>query len=181
MSICSICGEKVYCRGLCRRCYGKALRKNTIEKKVIWGRYNTNSKEYGIWCGIKRRCYNPKTERYPRYGGRGIKVCERWLGFEGFVNFISDMGKCPEGCSIDRIDIDGDYCPENCRWATIHQQCGNRSNSNEIVGVCWEKRDRRWLASLMVNKVRVLHHNFLIYENAVVARRLAEKLYGIKL
>jgi hypothetical protein len=85
---------------------------------------------YGIWAHMKRRCLNPKAAMYINYGARGIKVCERWLDF---VNFYADMGDPPEGRSLGRIDNDGDYCPENCRWETQKQQVRNRRNTVFVV------------------------------------------------
>ena len=80
---------------------------------------------YKTWSRMKQRCYNPKSTRYENWGGRGIRVCDRWLN--SFPNFLKDMGDRPEGMSIDRFpDKDGNYEPDNCRWATIEQQNNNR-------------------------------------------------------
>lgn len=80
------------------------------------------TKVYAVWACMKHRCSNPNAQGYKNYGGRGIRVCDRWQKFE---NFIEDMGFPPEGCSIDRIDNNGNYEPSNCRWATQKQQSSN--------------------------------------------------------
>lgn len=83
------------------------------------------TREYRIWCNMKSRCTNPAFHKYPIYGGRGISICQEWLG--SFQNFFDDMGLCPTPQhSIDRIDVDGNYEPSNCRWATPKQQTQNR-------------------------------------------------------
>lgn len=77
------------------------------------------------WSAMKRRCSDTSWENYHLYGGRGIKVCDRWLGNEGFWNFVADMGQPGPGLSLDRKDNDGNYEPDNCRWATASEQTLN--------------------------------------------------------
>lgn len=86
---------------------------------------------YNVWRGLHERCYNEKTESYRHYGGRGIKVCERWSDFK---NFLKDMGERPLPTdTIDRIDNNGDYEPDNCRWADHKTQCRNRRTNHLLT------------------------------------------------
>jgi hypothetical protein len=91
---------------------------------------------YHVWRQMRQRCENPTAQRYADYGGRGIKVCERWGKFE---NFIADMGHPAPGMSLDRIDANGGYCKENCRWADDVRQANNKRN-NRVLDFNGEKR-----------------------------------------
>lgn len=85
----------------------------------------SKTKEYSAWQSMKTRCYNEKTDYYQYWGGRGIRVCDRWLN--SFENFLEDMGERPSAeYSLDRIDVNGHYEPGNCRWATDLQQRHNQ-------------------------------------------------------
>jgi hypothetical protein len=81
---------------------------------------------YSSWRGMKERCNRPGSAYFHLYGGRGIRVCERWWTFE---NFLADMGERPDGKSLDRVDPNGNYEPANCRWATPLEQTHNRRSA----------------------------------------------------
>ena len=88
--------------------------------------------EYNCWKAMKSRCYNVNHYAYSRYGGKGVIVCKRWI--DSPVKFISDMGRKPgKEYSIDRLDNNGDYTPDNCRWATAQEQTDNRVNTRKIT------------------------------------------------
>jgi hypothetical protein len=91
----------------------------------------TRTKVYNAWCHMRQRCYNEKNKSYADYGGRGIRVCDRWI--DSFENFLADMGEPPSaGHSIDRIDHEGHYEPGNCRWAAKVVQANNKRNNRLI-------------------------------------------------
>jgi hypothetical protein len=87
-------------------------------------RHDKTSTEYHKWIDMKTRCCNSKIRGWKNYGGRGITVCDRWLN--SFENFLADMGRCPDGLTLDRKNNDGNYESGNCRWATIKEQNNNR-------------------------------------------------------
>jgi hypothetical protein len=107
----------------------KKIKKPDSRLKHGHSRAGQHTETYSIWKAIIQRCNNPKNTRYNSYGNRGIAVCQEWLHFE---NFLKDMGERPKGLSIDRINNDGNYCKENCRWATIDEQMNNRQNTLKI-------------------------------------------------
>jgi len=92
----------------------------------------TGSREYRSWSAAKNRCESPNNDRYNSYGGRGIKMSTEWS--KSFEIFLADMGIRPPNTSLDRIDVNGDYCKENCRWATPKEQSNNTRTSSERGG-----------------------------------------------
>lgn len=91
--------------------------------RTTHGKSEHGNRTYKSWCHMRDRCRNPNSKRYADYGGRGITVCDRWDSFE---NFLSDMGERPDGKTLDRYpDVNGNYEPGNCRWATTKQQANN--------------------------------------------------------
>lgn len=114
--------------------YGATTSCGCISKELAVSRAThgaSGSSEYKAWHAMIERCTTPSHHKWHRYGARGISVCERWMSYE---NFLLDMGPRHKGLTIDRKDNDGNYEPENCRWATQMQQGSNRSN-NRIVAL----------------------------------------------
>lgn len=109
----------------------------------------TTTATYRVWAGIIQRCENPKSAAYRHYGGRGITVCERWKSYE---NFYADMGRRPAGLTIERDDVNGNYEPSNCRWATAHDQSRNkRTNVKVNQEVLVDAADRLGLSNTAIS------------------------------
>lgn len=139
------CGnEKVYCTGEINRgaivscgCYHREMAsKRAYEQHLTHGK--TGTRLYGIWNAMKDRCSNPNCKTFHLYGGRGIKVCEEWKhSFEAFSEWAVLNGYDPSKkrgeCTVDRIDVNGNYCPENCRIVSQKEQCKNKRSNRMIT------------------------------------------------
>lgn len=119
-----------------------------------------NTPEYRIWVWMKQRCNNPNNTGYHKYGGRGIKVCKRWLRFESFYR---DMGDRPKGLTLERINNSKGYFPDNCKWATWKEQANN-SRKNVVIEYKGVKLTMaQWAEKLKINyrtlryRLRIAH------------------------
>lgn len=133
-------GNNKSCGCLKRSVLGDRVRRHGRSNSRITG---YSDRAYGVWQAMKDRCSNPNRKDYHRYGGRGISVCERWLSFE---NFLADMGEPPEGKTLDRLDNDRGYSPDNCAWRTRKEQSHNSTCIKYITIGGETKPLRAWLA-----------------------------------
>lgn len=138
------CNEcAVISRGKNRRTHGNSVARKDADPDG----YNC----YTRWQSMKRRCYKEYDSHYPRYGGRGIKVCDRWLN--SYENFLTDMGLPPfRDHQIDRIDNDGDYSPENCRWVTRTENSRNKSNNKLLTAYGETLTQSQWAERLGIKR-----------------------------
>jgi len=143
-----------------KSCTSKATRLNRGQKKSC-GHLQGNkgvgkthgmrhTKIYRVWQNMKRRCLNTSAINYPIYGGRGISICDRWL--ECFENFYEDMKDGHnDNLSLERIDVNGNYCKENCKWVTMAEQCKNKRNTAYITYKGVTKRAFDWAEIIGAN------------------------------
>lgn len=156
------CVTRWLCRCDCGRekiVRGSNLHSGQVSSCGCWKRGLTKTPTYSSWSSMKSRCLNPRNTNYPMYGGRGVRICDRWL--ESFDNFFADMGERPSlDHSIDRIDVDGHYEPNNCRWADRstqrrNQRSGRRGYKIEFQGRCMTVR--AWAVAIGLSE-RALGH-----------------------
>lgn len=153
--------------------------RNETSKKVNITHGKSKTPEYKTWCGMIKRCQNRNCTGYSDYGGRGIAVCERWLKFE---NFLEDMGMRPSKYhSIERKNVNGNYEPDNCKWASPTEQSRNtrkrKDGENLVVGVSWHKATKKYMAYITVNGKSIYLGVFPSIEEATKARKAAELKY----
>jgi hypothetical protein len=114
---------------------------------------SAGSKTYTCWRNMKSRCLNPNNKDFSLYGGRGIKVCDRWLTFEGF---LADMGTIPDGMTLERVNRDGDYQLSNCKWSTRTEQANNRSSNHVITFSSRTQTATQWASELGIKRRTLL-------------------------
>lgn len=118
---------------------------------------------------MKRRTLNPNCANYKKYGGRGIKICEEWLKLDNFIKWALENGY-EDNLTIDRIDVNGDYCPENCRWATAVEQSNNKRNNNFL------EHNGKKLTTTQWSKLLNMSHETLRYRIAVLGWSIEKAL-----
>jgi hypothetical protein len=145
----------------------------------------SNHELFVTWRMMCIRCYDDRHKAYHRYGGRGITVCERWR-FDnpyGFVNFINDLGERPQGTTLDRIDNDLEYSPENCKWSTRKHQQNNigvgKRNKSGHLGVQYNDDLDYWFANILLNGKQCFLGSFN-KEDKESAIEIYEKVKAIK-
>lgn len=137
--------------GFCRMHYSRLMKYG--DPLLSHRKYmSSHRREHRTWVSMKERCNNPKHPAFQHYGGRGVKVCERWdCGIDGFYNFLEDMGPRPDGYSLDRINSEEGYYPENCRWADNITQQNNKRNNHLVTIKGITKTVTQWSRDFEIN------------------------------
>lgn len=171
------CTNERFAKGLCCAHYLRLRRHNRLELvEDLSGLRTLYPKEYNSYRSMKNRCLCKTDKNYPRWGGKGIKICDRWLEKpDGFKNFFHDMGPRPDGTSLDRIDNNKGYYPDNCRWATPWEQMANTSKLiGRTPGVHFIKSKNKWEANIKIGDRR-LTKSFATECEAIKQRKLWEE------
>lgn len=181
--VCQIgdCSEGVNTKGLCRKHYRRKWKYGdpNVQKNAS-GFNSTKHPLYNTYTGMKQRCTDKNVLAYKNYGGRGIKVCDRWLGVYGFQNFVADMGDKPgKQYTLDRVDNDADYTPDNCKWSDWHEQSMNKRTTTETHGISYIESRKRWFAQLIVDG-KAYNQYFVSKSEAMQYRKTLEEKYLIR-
>lgn len=149
LCLCTLCGRT---KEICG-CNLRANKSNSCGcSKMRHGQ--AHSHLHYIWAGMKQRCYNPNNKAYKNYGGRGIRICEEWHEFKNFLKWATETGYYDNNerkCTIERIDVNENYCPENCKWISIEDQWKNTREERQRI-----KYDgKEWLISELCKKYKV--------------------------
>lgn len=145
----------------------------------------SSTREYSIWKDMRRKCYNSNRKGYENYGGRGIIVCDEWK--DSFENFLNDMGECPIGYSLERINNNSNYSKENCKWATKKEQVRNRRNTLIVTYNGETKPLAEFCNDLNLNydtiRARIKVHKYTIEEafSTILSYELRKRDYGQKI
>lgn len=124
----TICYPNLLIRGKQKSCHcGKSITFHNMNYK----HGGAGTRLYEIWCGMRKRCNNPNSKRYKNYGGRGIKIANEWEEYEEFQRWAVENGY-QDGLTLERKDVDGDYCPENCTWIPLKSQALNKTSNIKI-------------------------------------------------
>lgn len=151
------CGREAKGRGYCLMHYRRFRKYGNASHLEKEHHGKTNTSEYVTWCRMKDRCYNLKDKRYKNYGGRGIKVCDRWRN--SFSAFYEDMGKRPfHKAEIDRKDNDGNYDPGNCRWVTRLVNMRNQSTTKLTMGKAREIRHKHKNGDISIKELALIYN-----------------------
>lgn len=171
------CTKPHVAKGLCNTHYRRMYRRGTVEPTVVFHSMSRTS-EYKTWGDIINRTENPKDPGYKNYGARGIKMSDSWR--KSFTRFYADMGERPDGMTLDRIDVNGDYSKENCRWATKSVQIINRRllslNTSGYTGINRTSYGS-WQVSISANYKTYYLGTYKKIEEAIKARKDGEAKY----
>lgn len=151
-------------------CYRKLIAPSNSKLKTT--HKLTNHRLYQVWSSMIKRCSNMNCNNYKYYGERGIKVCDEWLDINNFINDMDDL--YVKGLTLDRIDVDGNYCKENCRWIDRNIQARNIrisriNNTSGYKGVSWHKNLNKWISKIVISNKQIHIGIFDNKESAALA------------